>query len=321
MIMRYTNGVLFIGAMMGAYAVLAGSPALAQTQVAFVTNNASAYWTMAQKGVEAAEKRFPDLSVQFIMPADGTAATQRQDVDDCIARGAKAIAISPVDPANQTRWLDDVAGKAALITQDSDAPLSKRICYIGTDNHGAGLQVGQEIKKCLGPAGGQIMLFVGVRDAQNAKDREQGIRDALAGSNVTILDVRTDDADHARAKTNAADALVRYPSLAMEVGIWSYNGPAILSAIEDAHKVGKVKIVCFDQEDATLAGIKSGAIYATVVQQPYQFGVDAVKMMDQLVKGDRSGVPASGVLNIPTEIITGKNVAAYQARLNKLLGG
>ena len=320
--MLRTNGILTIGAIACAFAVLAGAPGLASpTPVAFVTNNASAYWTLAQRGVEAAEKRFPDLSVQFIMPADGTAATQRQDVDDVIARGVKAIAISPVDPANQTPWLNEVAGKAALLTQDSDAPQSRRICYIGTNNVAAGYQVGTLIKKALGPGGGKIMLFVGVRGAQNAKDREAGIREALAGSNVTILDVRTDDADHARAKTNAADALVRYPDLAMEVGLWSYNGPAILSAIEDANKVGKVKIVCFDQEDATLSGIKSGAIYATVVQQPYQFGVDAIKMMDQLVKGNRSGIPANGIINIPTEAITHANVAAYQARLAKLLAG
>ena len=39
-------------------------------------------------------------------------------------------------------------------------------------------------------------------------------------------------------------------------GLWSYNGPAILNAVKDAGKIGQIKIVCFDEEDETLAGVK-----------------------------------------------------------------
>lgn len=288
--------------------------------IAFVTNNPSDYWTIARKGTEQAEKEMPGVDLQFVMPADGTAATQKSNVDDLLAKGVKAIAISPVDPKNQTAWLNTVAEKAVLITQDSDAPDSKRICYIGTDNTAAGKQAGELIKKAL-PGGGKIMLFVGKRDAENAKQREEGIRAALEGSNVSIVDVRTDDADHARAKTNAADALTKYPDLAAEVGLWSYNGPAILSAVKEANKAGKVKIICFDEEKATLAGIKSGEIYATVVQQPYQFGYQGVKMMVDLIKGDKSGVPANGQKIVETQGITKENVEEFEKNLNKQRGG
>ena len=69
-----------------------------------------------------------------------------------------------------------------------------RVCYIGTDNVAAGRQAGQLIREAI-PEGGSIMLFVGKLDAQNAQERIQGIREALAGSNIRIIDVRTDDAD------------------------------------------------------------------------------------------------------------------------------
>ena len=62
------------------------------------------------------------------------------------------------------------------------------------------------------------------------------MQQALAGSKVTIIDIRTDDGDRARAKQNVADALVAYPDLAGCVGLWSYNGPAIYSAVKDAKK-------------------------------------------------------------------------------------
>jgi ribose transport system substrate-binding protein len=294
-------------------------PAGGQVPLAFVTNNASDYWTIAHKGVDAAVKELPNVSVQFVMPSDGTAATQKSNVDDQLAKGVKGIAISPVDPKNQTQMLNDVAKKTILITQDSDAADSDRMCYIGTDNHAAGLMAGEEIKKAL-PQGGKIMMFVGVRDAQNAKDRENGIRDALKGTNITVLDVRTDDADHAKAKSNVADALVKTPDLAACVGLWSYNGPAILNAIKDAKKVGKVKIVCFDEETETLEGVKDGSISATIVQQPYEFGYRAVKLLNDLVAGKKDGVPAGKQIFVPTQAITVANVDDFKAKLDKLRG-
>ncbi len=96
------------------------------------------------------------------------------------------------------------------------------------------------------------MVFVGVLDAANAQQRYQGLKEALAGSNIQIIDIRTDNTDRVRAKSNAADTLVNNPDIAGMVGLWSYNGPAILSRRKEANKVDKVKIVAFDEEDATL---------------------------------------------------------------------
>ncbi len=292
-----------------------------QTMLAFVTNNPSDYWTICRKGTEAAAKATPGVNVQFVMPQDGTAATQRQDVDDLLAKGVKGIAISPVDPANETDYLNTVAAKIPLITSDSDAAGSKRLCYIGTDNHAAGLMAGGLIKEAI-PQGGKIMIFVGKSDAQNAKDRIQGVRDALKSDpKFQILDVRTDDADHARAKANASDALVKTPDLACLVGIWSYNGPAIASAVQDAGKVGKVKVVCFDTDPGTPEGIKSGVIYGTVVQDPYTFGFKSVQILNQLAHGDKSGIPANGLMIVPNQAIKQGNLDAYLADEKKKLGG
>ncbi len=124
------------------------------TMLAFVTNNPSDYWTICRKGTEAAAKDLGNVSVQFVMPDDGTAATQKKDVDDLLAKGVKGIAISPVDPANETPYLNTVAAKTNLITSDSDAATSNRLCYIGTDNHAAGVMAGGLLKEAL-PKGGK----------------------------------------------------------------------------------------------------------------------------------------------------------------------
>jgi len=288
-------------------------------KLAFVTNNASDFWTIARKGTEKAAADIPGIEVEFRITSDGTAAQQQSVVDDLMAKGIQGIAISPVDPANQTPMLNRAATQALVVTQDSDAPNSNRACYIGTDNVEAGRQAGQLVKEAL-PQGGKIMVFVGVLDAANAQQRYQGLKEALTGSNVSIIDVRTDNTDRVRAKSNAADTLVNNPDLAGMVGLWSYNGPAILSAVREANKLDKVKIVAFDEEDETLNGIKDGAIYATVVQQPFEFGYQSMALMSKILNGDKSGVPASKQIFVPTLMIKKADVDEFSKKINQLRG-
>jgi ribose transport system substrate-binding protein len=288
-------------------------------KLAFVTNNSSDFWTIARAGTDQAKQDLPNVEVDFQIPPDGTAASQKRIIDDLLARGIDGIAISPVDPSNETAMLNDVAKQTLLFCHDSDAPQSNRACYVGTDNVAAGKQAGDLIKQAL-PGGGKIMIFVGTLDAQNAKDRYSGIKQVLDGSNVQIIDVRTDDTDRARAKANVQDTLVKYPDIACLVGLWSYNGPAIVNAVKEANKNGQVKIVCFDEEDDTLAGIRSGDIFGTVVQQPYEFGRLAITDMCKVLNGEKSVIPASKQIFIPTLAIRKEGVDEFQAKLNKLRG-
>jgi len=288
-------------------------------KLAFVTNNASDFWTIARKGTEKAAGELPNADIEFRINSDNTAAEQQRVVDDLLAKGIDGIAISPVDPVNQLQMLNRAAQQALVITQDSDAPSSNRVCYIGTDNVAAGRQAGGLVKEAL-PQGGKIMVFVGTLDAANAQQRYQGLKEALQGSNIQILDVRTDGADRVRAKSNAADTLVNQPDIAGMVGLWSYNGPAIVGAIRDAGKTGKVKIVAFDEEDETLNGIKDESIYATVVQQPFEFGYQSMKLIARILDGDRSGIPASKQIFVPTLAIKKADVDEFAKKINQLRG-
>ena len=171
-----------------------------------------------------------------------------------------------------------------------------------------------ELLKAALPDGGKVMVFVGSIGAKNAKDRFQGIKDAIQGTKIEIIDVRTDGTDKVKAKANVQDTLVKYPDVAGLVGLWNYNGPAILNAVKEANKNGKVKIVCFDEEEDTLAGVKSGDIVGTVVQQPFEFGRQSIEVMAKTLRGDTTLIPASKQIYIPTKAITKENVDAFAAQ-------
>jgi ribose transport system substrate-binding protein len=93
-----------------------------------------------------------------------------------------------------------------------------------------------------------------------------------------------------------------------------------LQALRPEGKAGQIKVVCFDDERATLAAIKDGAIFGTVAQQPYEYGYQAVQVADRILKGDRSAVPANKTIFIPTVVIQKNNVDDYTKKLNQLLG-
>jgi ribose transport system substrate-binding protein len=296
-----------------------GAESPSKKKLAFVTNGASDFWAFTRRGCEKADGELEDFEVDFRLVSDATSAEQRRILDDLVVRGAVGIAISPIDPVNQKPILDELCEKITVITCDSDIPGSKRLCYLGTDNVAAGRQAGEMIKEIL-PEGGKIMIFVGKADTQNSKERVQGIKEAIAGSKVEIIDIRTDNNDKIVAKSNVADALVKYPDLACCVGLWNYNGPAILNAVTDAGKLGTVKIVCFDEDEETLAGVKDGYIYGTVVQQPYEFGYQSIKLLADIINGDKSKIPPDKLIIVPTLIIKKDNVAEFTKRVHELLG-
>jgi ribose transport system substrate-binding protein len=287
--------------------------------VAFIPNNYSDFWKVAQKGCEKADAEMPDIKVTFKPPFDGTVEDQNRLVREALNRDeADAIAISPINPASQKNLINDAARRAVVITQDSDAPDTNRVLYIGADNRAAGRQAGELLKKAL-PQGGKVMVFVGKRDVQNAQERFEGLKEALQGSQVEIIDIMTDDSDPMRARDNAFQTLKKYPDLAGMVGLWSYNGPAILQALRTEDKIGKIKVVCFDDAKETLDGIKEGAIFGTIAQQPFEYGYQAVQTAQKILKGDQSVIPQTKTILIPTVVIQSDTVDKYRERLNQLL--
>lgn len=288
-----------------------------KTKVAFVTNGPSDFWVYAQAGIAKAEKELGDVNAIYKV---GESGKQRKIIDDLLVSGVQGVAFSPTQPKEQIDHIGGWAKKAKIMTVDSDAPGSERLLYIGTDNVAAGKECGKLVKEAM-PDGGQIMVFVGIKDQLNAVERFAGLTEELKGSNIEIIDLRTDQISEEIARRNAQDTLVKYPDIAGMVGLWSYNAPQILAAVKDAGKLDQVKIVGFDEDPTTLKAIAAGEIYATVCQQPYEFGYQSIKMLHRLVvKGekveDMKDLPESRQIMIPTITVKKDEALAYLAKCN-----
>ena len=309
-------------------------------KLGFVTNCVAEFWTVAAFGVEAAKKEF-GVEAVVRMPPTGTAEEQKRILEDLLAKGVQGIAVSPKDPENMTALLDKVAARAVLITHDSDAPRSKRLCYVGMDNYDAGRLCGQLVAEAL-PAGGAVVILIGNLDQDNARRRRQGVIDELLGRSrdpqrfdkqdavvkgdkYEIRATFTDQFDRQKGKAAAQDALARWGDIGCMVGLFEYEPPVMLEAVKSANRLGKVALVAFDENEGTLQGIVDGHIHGTVVQNPYEYGRRSLELLGRLVREPDPHkrtelLPKGGFLDIPARQIRRADVAAFWADLKAKTG-
>jgi ribose transport system substrate-binding protein len=302
-----------------AAAAIIGLPAGAQTAdkatLAFVTNSGTDFWRPAEAGVRKAQTELPNYKLVFKYPKDSSTATQTRILDDLVAEGVVGIVVSPVVG---TDTLARIAGQVTLFTMDSDATNTKRAAYFGSSNTDAGRQAGRLLLTAL-PAGGKCMGFVGLLRVANAENRIAGVRDALKGSKIELVDVLGDDFDKTRAKRNVVDTLATRPDINCMIGFYDYNAPLIVEALREAGKLGQVKIVAFDEDPVTLAGVKDGTIVGTIVQQAYEWGYLGMTALAKYIEGKKSAIPPDGRVILPTRVIDKDNVDAYWTELKAML--
>jgi ribose transport system substrate-binding protein len=321
-------------------ALVSAQDAPKKPKLAFVTNCVAEFWAVAAAGVEAAARE-GGADVVVRMPANGTAEEQKRIVEDLLARGIQGIAISPKDPQNMTALLDKVAQRALLVTHDSDAPSSKRLCYVGLDNYLAGRLCGQLIAEAL-PDGGPIVLLVGNLDQDNARRRRQGIIDELLdrpaeptrfdAQNAVLKNDRyeiratfTDQFDRQKGKAAAQDALTRWADVMALVGLFEYQPPLCLEAVKSAGRLGKVMVLGFDENDATLQGIVDGHVHGTIVQNPFDYGRRSIELLTKLAQAPddaarKALLPKDGFLDIPARAIKKADVEAFWSDLRQKTG-
>jgi len=289
-----------------------------QPTIAFVTNQQASFWNIAAVGCRDAAEDF-NVNVDIRFPSEATATKQKQIVEDLLSRGIQGLAISPIDAENQKEMLNSWAGKIPLITHDSDAPATNRLLYIGVDNYQAGRTLGKLIKQAF-PAGGSVILTIGRIEQDNAQRRIQGVIDELldrpaefewrnetgkvVGEKFTILATLLDQGVIQTAKQKVEDALNVYPDVDVIVGLFAYNPPAILQALRQTNKLNQIKVAAFDEDDMTLQGIRDGHVIGTVVQNPYEYGYQSVRVLSDLIKGNQTVIPASRYIDVPARAVT-----------------
>ena len=282
-----------------------GAPAAPGGQAAkrfvFITNGDDPFWDACNAGLVEGAKRsgLADKGLRAVMEKDnGTAQGQieklRQLGSQADVAGV-AISVIQADNAAIVEEMKNLAAKGVkVITVDGDVNRDRfrdaRAYYIGTDNVVGGRLLGAAAKAILaarGKTSGGYVQFAGFTDNDNARARMNGFQSAV-GDSFTEADRMSDEMDLARARDNVRTALVNHPDLVALVGIWAYNAPAIAEVVEERKVRDRITTVTFDAQAVAIERMAAGQIDAMVVQNPFEMGVQTVRLLAAMLEGDET---------------------------------
>ena len=266
-------------------------------RVIFITNGDAPFWDACAAGMADGAKKFNLREAGYKAVFVRNDGTVRGHIDKlrqyATQRDVAAVAISVISPKNAA-FADELKKLMAkgikVITVDSDIDREQfrdaRTYYIGTDNLKGGRVLGSCVKN-LRPAGGDYATFVGYKSAQNAMDRINGFAEG-AGAKFKSKDSLEDLIEYKKAVENTRTALTNHATLNTLVGIYAYNGPAIVDVIREKGKRSDYTIVTFDADPRSVKLMGDGMIDAMVVQDPYHMGYYGVRMLKAMLTDDKA---------------------------------
>jgi ribose transport system substrate-binding protein len=248
---------------------------LSAVNIAMVVNVAADYWKAGQVGFVAGCKALglPSNKCTYFAPPNGKLTEQDSELETLRSQGITGYSISAIDPASAKGTIATDMSKGIFVLP-IDSPLPGTAAaglYLGTPNQTAGYQAGLAMKQLLNGTG-KVAILVGSLTAANATQRIAGFEQAIAGTNIQVVQKVNDNLSASTAQSDAETILANNPGVNGLYGVYSYDGPALAQAVQSAKKVGQVSIVSDDSDAQTLSFINSGVIGGTVVQMPYQQG-------------------------------------------------
>lgn len=239
----------------------------------------SSFWQSMLAGARKAAADY-GVKVGLFGPTSETDVNEQvQLVENSISRGADAIVLAPnsSDALNSVIKRARQAGKKVIIADTAVTTPAEG--FIGTDNVKAGQQAGErlcQLAKQQGNTSGNVLIESSVAGVETIKDRDSGFKAGLATCGLHAALQRFNNNDINTAASQVNDAITANPNL---VGIFADNnvsGVGAARAITDNHAADRIPVVGFDADPQENAALKTGAIDALVVQNPYFFGYQGV---------------------------------------------
>jgi ribose transport system substrate-binding protein len=260
-----------------------GSPHATDEHYFLVATNIKVpYWQTALAGLNQARAEMR-VKAEMVGPDTYDPKAEATEFRSALARNPTGILISAGDAAVMTPEIDAALSKGVpVLTIDSDAPDSKRLFFVGTDNYKAGTEGGKLTAKLLNNKGNVAVLTM--PDQGNLKERLHGYKDVfdqhpdikitqiidMQGRPEVAFDKAKEVLDNKKEKV---DAFVCLEAIAC---------PEVSDVVSRENMGGKVVVVAMDTDQRTLEGIQKGLISATIAQKPFTMAYYGLKLLDDV---------------------------------------
>jgi ribose transport system substrate-binding protein len=256
----------------------------AQSEVYYLiaANLSLQYWKTAIAGLNAAAARYK-VTAKVAGPDNYDAQAELQELNKAVAAKPAGILISVAEEGLLKPGIDAaITAGIPVITIDSDAPSSRRLYFIGTNNRAAGHLGGERVAERMGGRGN--VVFFSMPGQPNLDERLQGFKDVFASHpDIKIIDVVDIKGDARNAFDNTQQYLTQtgVARVAAFVCLEASSGKVVADAVR-RQKVTDRVVLAWDVQQDTLSEISDGTIEATISQKPFTMAFVGLKELDEI---------------------------------------
>lgn len=247
-----------------------------------VDENEDPLWYQVKAGARtiAHEIREVGMEAQWVVPRRWDVTDQITVMEELIAKKVDGIALAPVDPDALSNVIDEAVDSGIpVVTFNTDAPESRRMCFVGQDSLTAGRVAGALMGEFLNREG-RVAIITGFHSTLGHRQRLQGFKEQIQKyfPNIEIIGIYENRDKPKKAYNISQKALKSCPDLG---GIYvTAGGPFGAGyAVKDAGKRGIVKLICFDLLKETVELIQEGIVQASIQQDPFFQGYEPVRIL------------------------------------------
>jgi ABC-type sugar transport system substrate-binding protein len=249
------------------------------------------------------------VKVEIVGPTNIDLPAFISTINQTCARKPAGVMIVGWDPSLTQPTNQCMEQGVPTVTVDADLPESERMTFVGTDWYNIGVAQAQAMIEATGGEGKVATLSI--INADNMKQARQGFQDTLRGTDIEIVAEEDDGGDASQAAQKTAALLSANSDLAGIGGFDSESGAGIVRALEEANKVGDVKVTAMEQSPEFFNTVKDGSVDAIIIQKRALFTYYGLKTLFDYNHSGVSilGLPKEEAPPIPQDIDTGLVVA------------
>ena len=253
----------------------------AERYILVTVNSKLPYWQTARAGLEKAAVQY-GVKTDVRGPDTWDEQAEVQEFRNAVALKPAGILVSVANAAQMKPAIDDAVNAGIpVITIDSDAPDSKRLYFIGTNNLEAGRIGGQRVVEKLHGKGNVVFYTM---PQTNLEQRLKGYKDVFSEHpGIKIVETFNIKGDSG----NAFDRTMHYLSdksadkVDAFICLEASAGKDVAEAVKREKATDRL-VIAMDVDQATLDLIKSGIIDSTIAQKPYTMAFYGLKCLDDI---------------------------------------
>jgi len=243
------------------------------------------YWKSGLKGFEDAAEAL-NVSVEYRGATQYDLHEQITVLEQIIARKPAGIAISAINPQELSATINKaVDAGIPVVLFDSGAATSKAYSFLATDNYVAGATAARKMASLVGENGGVAVMTQ--PNQMNHQERTRGFLETMDREfpRVKVEAVQDGKYDSMSSRQATYELMSRYPNLKGIFATQANQGVGVAEAIQNLQLDGKVKIISFDTDKATLDLVKQGSIAATMGQGTWKMGYWSLQFLFHVKHG------------------------------------